>query len=199
MLTQEVELVVLYDTEEGLASARQKVVVQHRLSGQSGGKAVFSTELLREPTAAPAGEGVEVSFPLAFRWMVLEKEEAPVIGRVTLGEKRELGARQPSVILRAVHPGEDLWSRGQGLPDHGQRHYGGQRPDLWGDFPGPDAADPPEEQLKGAPRHTVPGALVWRFMMDTGGREADSCGFYRHSRWSVLPAGDRRPWAVPEW
>ena len=47
MLTQEVELVVLYDTEEGLASARQKVVVQHRLSGQSGGKAVFSTELLR--------------------------------------------------------------------------------------------------------------------------------------------------------
>ena len=48
---------------EGLASARQKVVVQHRLSGQSGGKAVFSTELLREPTAAPAGEGVEVSFP----------------------------------------------------------------------------------------------------------------------------------------
>ena len=110
MLTQEVELVVLYDTEEGLASARQKVVVQHRLSGQSGGKAVFSTELLREPTAAPAGEGVEVSFPLAFRWMVLEKEEAPVIGRVTLGEKRELGARQPSVILRAVHPGEDLWT-----------------------------------------------------------------------------------------
>ena len=101
---------VLYDTEEGLASARQKVVVQHRLSGQSGGKAVFSTELLREPTAAPAGEGVEVSFPLAFRWMVLEKEEAPVIGRVTLGEKRELGARQPSVILRAVHPGEDLWT-----------------------------------------------------------------------------------------
>ena len=110
MLTQEVELVVLYDTEEGLASARQKVVVQHRLSGQSGGKAVFSTELLREPTAAPAGEGVEVSFPLAFRWMVLEKEEAPVIGRVTLGEKRDLGARQPSVILRAVHPGEDLWT-----------------------------------------------------------------------------------------
>lgn len=86
------------------------MVVQHRLSGQSGGKAVFSTELLREPTAAPAGEGVEVSFPLAFRWMVLEKEEAPVIGRVTLGEKRELGARQPSVILRAVHPGEDLWT-----------------------------------------------------------------------------------------
>ena len=110
MLTQEVELVVLYDTEEGLASARQKVVVQHRLSGQSGGKAVFSTELLREPTAAPAGEGVEVSFPLASRWMVLEKEEAPVIGRVTLGEKRELGARQPSVSLRAVHPGEDLWT-----------------------------------------------------------------------------------------
>ena len=42
--------------------------------------------------------------------VVLEKEEAPVIGRVTLGEKRELGARQPSVILRAVHPGEDLWT-----------------------------------------------------------------------------------------
>ena len=83
MLTQEVELVVLYDTEEGLASARQKVMVQHRLSGQSGGKAVFSTELLREPTAATAGDGVEDSYPLAFRWMVLEKEEAPVLGPVT--------------------------------------------------------------------------------------------------------------------
>lgn len=175
------------------------MVVQHRLSGQSGGKAVFSTELLREPTAAPAGEGVEVSFPLAFRWMVLEKEETPVIGRVTLGEKRELGARQPSVILRAVHPGEDLWTVAKAYLTTDSDIMEASGLTSGEDFPGQDAADPPEEQLKGAPPAHSAGALVWRFMMDTGGREADSCGFYRHSRWSVLPAGDRRPWAVPEW
>lgn len=77
---------------------------------------------------------------------------------MTLGEKRELGARQPSVILRAVHPGEDLWTVAKAYltTDSDIMEASG---DLWGDFPGPDAADPPEEQLKGAPRHTVPGRL----------------------------------------
>lgn len=83
--------------------------------------------------------------------------------RVTLGEKRELGARQPSVILRAVHPGEDLWTVAKAYLTTDSDIMEASRPDLWGDFPGPDAADPPEEQLKGAPRHTVPGALCLAF------------------------------------
>ena len=53
---------------------------------------------------------MEVSFPLAFHWMALEHQEVPVIGRVMLGEKREETERLPSVTLRAVRPGEDLWS-----------------------------------------------------------------------------------------
>ena len=108
VLTQEVELVVLYDTPEGVAAGHQRASVQHRLAGQTG--CTFTAELLREPTAAPVGEGVEVSFPLAFHWMALERQETPVIGRVMLGEKREETERLPSVTLRAVRPGEDLWS-----------------------------------------------------------------------------------------
>ncbi|MFQ9410301.1 MAG: hypothetical protein ACLR1T_03610 [Evtepia gabavorous] len=41
------------------------------------------------------------------------------------------------MILRAVHPGEDLWTVAKAYLTTDQRHYGGQRPDLWGDFPGP--------------------------------------------------------------
>ena len=196
MLTQEVELVVLYDTEEGLASARQKVVVQHRLSGQSGGVLHGASPGTHR---CAGGRGSGGFFPPGLPLDGSGKGGGPGDWPGDLGGKA--GARRPAALCDS--PGSPPWGgpvdRGQGLPDHGQRHYGGQRPDLWGDFPGPDAADPPEEQLKGAPRHTVPGRFVWRFMMDTGGREADSCGFYRHSRWSVLPAGDRRPWAVPEW
>lgn len=110
VLTQEVELVVLYDTSEGIAAGHQRASVQHRLSGQGAGTCTFTTELLREPTASPMGEGVEVSFPLAFHWLSLERQETPVIGRVMLGEKREEKERMPSVTLRAVRPGEDLWS-----------------------------------------------------------------------------------------
>ena len=70
----------------------------------------MTTELLRDPTAALAGEGVEVSFALAFRWMCLTQEEVPVITQVQVGEPRQAEGRQPSLTLRAVHPGEDLWA-----------------------------------------------------------------------------------------
>ena len=51
-----------------------------------------------------------MSAPLSFRWMTLAQEETPVLSRILLGEKREAAERQPSVTLRAVRPGEDLWS-----------------------------------------------------------------------------------------
>lgn len=110
VLTQEVEMMVLYDTPEGAAAVHQRAAVQHRLAGQGAGSCTFAVELLREPTASPMGEGVEVSFPLSFHWLCLERQETPVIGRVSLGEKREAAEGLPSVTLRAVRPGEDLWS-----------------------------------------------------------------------------------------
>lgn len=110
ILTQEVEIVLLYDGEEGLTAARQRATVQHRLPGQGAGSCTFSTELLREPTASSMGEGMEVSCPVAFRWMTLSQEETTVISQVTLGEKRAEHAQSPSVTIRAVRPGEDLWA-----------------------------------------------------------------------------------------
>ena len=110
VLTQEVEAVVLYETPEGVAAAHHRGAVQHRLPGQGEGLCRFTAELLREPTATAQGESVEVSAPLSFRWMTLAQEETPVLSRILLGEKREAAERQPSVTLRAVRPGEDLWS-----------------------------------------------------------------------------------------
>lgn len=110
VLTQEAELSVLYETEEGPAAASRRVSLSHRLPGQGEGTCLVTTELLRDPTAALAGEGVEVSFALAFRWMCLTREEVPVITQVQVGEPRQAEGRQPSLTLREVHPGEDLWA-----------------------------------------------------------------------------------------
>lgn len=109
ILTQEVQVMVLYQGEDGPASLHQTVTAEHRLPGQGEIPCVFSGELLRTPTAAPAGEGVEVSVPLVFRWMALESREASLVDRVALGERREEAGQRPSVILRAVRQGETLW------------------------------------------------------------------------------------------
>ena len=110
ILTQEIESVVLYETDEGLASARQKSQVQHRITGEGPGRCQFTAELLRDPAAAPVGEGIEVTALLSFRWRILEEAETAVIQQVLLGEPRQADPNEPSVILRAVHPGEDLWA-----------------------------------------------------------------------------------------
>lgn len=109
VLTQEVQLMVLYLGEEGPVCLHEKVMAEHRMAGQGEIPCTFSGEFLRAPTAAPAGEGVEVSFPLVFRWMALESQNVPLVSRVTLGEKREEEGQRPSVILRAVRTGETLW------------------------------------------------------------------------------------------
>lgn len=109
VLTQEVQLMVLYQGEEGPASLHQKVMAEHRMPGQGEIPCTFSGEILRAPTAAPVSEGVEVSFPLVFRWMALESQDTPLVSRVILGEKREEAGERPSVILRAVRAGETLW------------------------------------------------------------------------------------------
>ncbi len=110
ILTQEFEAVVLYETDEGLVSVRQKSQVQHRITGEAPGRCQFTTELLRDPAAAPVGEGIEVTALFSFRWMIWEESELPVIQRVLLGEPRQADPNEPSVILRAVHSGEDLWA-----------------------------------------------------------------------------------------
>ena len=83
---------------------------QHRITGEGPGRCQFTAELLRDPAAAPVGEGIEVTALLSFRWRILEESETAVIQQVLLGEPRQADPNEPSVILRAVHPGEDLWA-----------------------------------------------------------------------------------------
>ena len=109
ILRQEAELTVLYGSGEGAGCLHRTVTVPHRLTGQEAGDCAFTCQLLRMPTAAPAGKGVEVSFDLSFRWMTLEGETVTAISRVTAGERRESGGETPSVILRTVKQGETLW------------------------------------------------------------------------------------------
>ena len=54
-------------------------------------------------------EGLEVTVPLTFRWLLLEEGTCPVIRRVTLGEKRQVGEDTPSLIIRAVRGEQTLW------------------------------------------------------------------------------------------
>ncbi len=107
ILTQEVRLMVLYLGEEGPVRLEQTMTAEHRLPGE--GTCDFTAALLRAPTATPAGEGVEVLCPLTFRWMTLDSAPISLVERVTLEEKRTDAAQRPSVLLRAVRPGESLW------------------------------------------------------------------------------------------
>lgn len=109
VLTQEVHALVLYREEEDYGSLEGRAQVTHRLSGLGEKDCTFQAELLREPAATLAPNGVEVSAPLSFRWTALDSRQMEVVSRVTLGEKRERQGEQPSVILRAVRQGETLW------------------------------------------------------------------------------------------
>lgn len=80
---------------KGWRQPGQRATVQHRLPGQGTGTCTFAAELLREPTASPMGEGMEVSCPVAFRWMTVTQEETTVISRVTVGEKRRKPPKPP--------------------------------------------------------------------------------------------------------
>jgi hypothetical protein len=108
LLTQETEVTLLYETQEGTASAAKTLTVSCRLPGESEGDCAFSAELLREPTVTLTGEGADVSLPLLFRWMTLAQGEASLVGSVEEGEPRDRG-NGPSVVLRALRPGETLW------------------------------------------------------------------------------------------
>ena len=109
VISQEVRWVVLYRGEDGPASLGSVTRAEHRIPGLGEKDLTCRVELLRVPTAAQTPVGVEVSGLLAVRWTALEAGTIPVITRVTLGEKRETTGAVPSVIIRAVRPGETLW------------------------------------------------------------------------------------------
>ena len=109
VMTQEIRWAVLCRGEDGPVGLETVTRAEHRLPGLREKALSFRPELLRDPTAAQTPGGVEVSGLLVFRWTAWDTGTTPVITRVTLGEKRERTGAEPSVILRAVRPGETLW------------------------------------------------------------------------------------------
>ena len=109
VVTQEVRWVVLVRGEDGPASLEGMTRAEHRIPGLGEKELSCRTELLRAPSASQTTGGVEVSGLLAVPWTAMDTGTTPVITRVTLGEKREKSGQTPSVIIRAVRPGETLW------------------------------------------------------------------------------------------
>lgn len=85
------------------------MTVTHRLSGQLAGDCRCRTELLRDAMAAPAGAGVELTAPVGFRWAALHEDAERIVESAMLGEERTVPEDAPSVVLRAVRPGQTLW------------------------------------------------------------------------------------------
>lgn len=108
-LDQDVHVTALCPGENGMEGLETTATVSHRLNVREDGTCQFTAELLRDPTTAATVEGLEVSVPLVFRWTLLGQETRPVISRVTLGEKRETSEDAPSLVIRAVRPGQTLW------------------------------------------------------------------------------------------
>ncbi len=109
VLTQEVEIMSLFESEDGPVVVREPMTVSHRLKDQEGEVCLVHGELLRRPTATPTGSGVEVMFPIGLRWMAMSKGTCTVISSVTVGETLEEAEGGPSAIIRAVRQGETLW------------------------------------------------------------------------------------------
>ena len=109
VFTQEAEAVVLCRSVDGPVCLRRPVTVTHRLSGQLAGDCCCRTELLRDAMAASSGVGVELTAPVGFRWAALHEDAERVVESAALGEERTVPEDAPSVVLRAVRPGQTLW------------------------------------------------------------------------------------------
>ena len=99
-----------------------------------------------------------------------------MIGRVTGGKKREFGARQPSVILRAVHPGEDLWTVAKAYLTTDSDIMEASGLTSGEIFPGQMLLIPRKTAKGERPGTQCRGRFVWRFD-GYWWQEADSCVF----------------------
>ncbi len=108
-LDQEVAVSALCVGETETFGLEKTETISHRLPAGEGEFCLWSAELTRDPSTQAMPEGLEVAVPLTFRWLRLEEGTCPVIRRVTLGEKRQVGEDTPSLIIRAVRGEQTLW------------------------------------------------------------------------------------------
>ena len=109
LLEQTLRVSALCGGENGPVGLEKTELLTHRIPDGEGSRCLWTAELSGEPTQSIAGEGLEVTVPLTFRWLLLEERTAPVIRQVKVGEKLVRGEDAPSLIIRAVREGQTLW------------------------------------------------------------------------------------------
>ncbi len=110
VLRGEADVFVLYSAQGGLIqSLHRKAPVEHRLPWMEGGEYAASYTIPRDGTATPMGNGIEVTFPVEFTWQAVGSRDLSGIARADVGEPLEPAEGGPSVIIRTVRPGEELW------------------------------------------------------------------------------------------
>ena len=110
-VTADTEAVVLYRAENGeMESARRTIPASCVIDLPDGAQCSCRCDCAGERFASPAGEGMEVRYPLDFYLMLLGPAHTSAVTGLHLNENepRHTG-EQPSIILRAVGPGERLW------------------------------------------------------------------------------------------
>ena len=111
MVTVDTEVSVLHRNESGeMAAVRKTIPASCTIDVPEGALCFCRCDCAGERFASPAGDGAEVRYPLDFHLMLLEPAHTSGVTGIRLheNEPRNTGT-QPSIILRAVGPGERLW------------------------------------------------------------------------------------------
>ena len=109
LLEQTLRVSALCSGENGPVGMEKTELVTHRVPNGEGSRCLWTAELSGDPASNHTGEGLEVTVPLTFRWLLLEERTAPVIRQVTVGEKLVRGEDAPSLVIRSVREGQTLW------------------------------------------------------------------------------------------
>jgi len=109
-LSAEVSVTVVYIAEDGSAcAASRRLTSECQLALPEGCSCSFDCKSVGERLATPVADGLEVRFPLDFRYLALSPRRVAGVSKVMLDENEVRDtSNQPSVILRMVEE-EGLW------------------------------------------------------------------------------------------
>ena len=110
-LSAETWVTVVYQGEDGgLSAVRRSIPAACPVELPEGASCTCRCTCPGERSAAPAGGGVEVRYPLDLRYLALVPHSAAGVTQVHLDETAPRDTSgQPSIVLRMVGEGERLW------------------------------------------------------------------------------------------
>lgn len=110
-VTAQINVTALYQTDEGdMGSVTRTLPVSCTLELPEYARCSCDCSCTAPVFAAAAAGGLEVRFPVSFRYMALASRTVPGICGITMEETEPLDhSQRPSIVLRMVGPGERLW------------------------------------------------------------------------------------------